>query len=102
MTAFRILDSASHRLDQIYIYTRDRWGKEQADKYIHGLFDRFQAITDRRVAWRPIAAEFAVDGYVCRYERHYVYWKVLTSDDVGIVTVLHERMHKIDRIRDDL
>ena len=52
--------------------------------------------------WRPIPAEFGVEGYVCRYEHHYIYWKILTDGNVGIVTVLRERMHQIERIQDDL
>ena len=101
MRAFRILDNASYRLDRIYLYTRENWGIDQADKYIRGLFDRFDAIVERRIAWRPIAAEFGVDGYVCRYERHYIHWKVLADGDIGIVTVLHERMHQIAHFQND-
>jgi plasmid stabilization system protein ParE len=36
-----------------------------------------------------------------RYERHFVYWRRLSNGDIGIVTVLHERMHQIGRFRDD-
>ena len=46
-------------------------------------------------------AEFGVDGCVFRYEKDYVYWKRLDNGDVGIVTVLHERMHQIDRFWED-
>ncbi len=50
---------------------------------------------------RPIPAEFGVDGFFFRYEKHFVYWKYLTSGDVGIVTILHERMHQIERFQND-
>ena len=101
MTSFRVQDGAGHRLDQIYAYTRDVWGEAQAERYIRGLFERFEAIASRRLAWRPIPAEFGVDGYVCRYEKHFIYWKLLSDGDVGIVTVLRERMHQLDRLRED-
>jgi plasmid stabilization system protein ParE len=39
---------------------------------------------------------------VFRYERHLVYWRRLSNGDIGIVTVLHERMHQIGRLREDL
>ena len=29
------------------------------------------------------------------------YWRRLSNGDVGIVMILHERMHQIDRLRDD-
>ena len=50
---------------------------------------------------RPTPAAFEGDGYHFRYERHYVYRKTLSNGDIGIVTVLHERMHQMDRFRDD-
>ena len=39
---------------------------------------------------------------MCRYEHHFIYWRVLTDGAVGIVTILHERMHQIDRLKDDM
>ena len=44
MAAIRIQEGTSHRLDDIYRYTRDRWGDDQAEKYITGLFDAFDKI----------------------------------------------------------
>ncbi len=102
MNVFRVEDGAGHRLDEIYCYTRDLWGEAQAERYIRGLFERFQAIADRNILWRSIPAEFGVEGYVCRYEKHFIYWKLLEDGVVGIVTVLHERMHQIERFRQDV
>ena len=64
---FRVQHAAGERLDDIYSYTRQRWGEAQADRYIRGLFEQFQAIADRQVPWRAIPAEFGVDGYLRRY-----------------------------------
>jgi toxin ParE1/3/4 len=101
VSSFRVQDGAGRRLDQIYAYTRETWGEVQAERYIRGLFERFEAIASRRFAWRAIPAEFGVDGYVCRYEKHFIYWKLLANGDIGVVTVLHERMHQIERFRED-
>ena len=101
MVPVRVQEVASHRLDEIYRYTRDRWGVEQADRYITGLFEAFGKIETREVVSRPVPAEFGVEGYVFRYERHLVYWRKLSNGDIGIVTILHERMHQIDRFRED-
>jgi toxin ParE1/3/4 len=100
MSAYRVLDTASDQIDQIYRYTLDNWGEAQANLYIHGLFDRFEAIAARRFPWRPIPAEFGIDGHVCRYEKHLIYWKLLADGAIGIVAVLHERMHQIERFQD--
>ncbi|QIR86872.1 type II toxin-antitoxin system RelE/ParE family toxin [Paracoccus sp. AK26] len=101
MATIRIQEAASLRLDDIYRYTRERWGEAQADRYIIGLFEAFDEIEAHGVASRPIPAEFGVNGFFFRYEHHFVYWRRLSNGDIGIVTVLHERMHQIGRFAED-
>lgn len=101
MANYRVQRSAGRRIDDIYIYTRDTWGEDQAEAYIRGVFARFEEIAERRVAWRDVPREFGVDGFYCRNEHHYIYWRILPDGAVGIVTILHERMHQINRFRED-
>lgn len=101
MSGYRVQSGAAARIDAIYRNSVEIWGENQAERYIRGLFDRFEAIAARRFPWRRLPAEFGVDGYVCRYGRHLIYWKLLGDGSVGIVTVLHDRMHQIERFRDD-
>jgi plasmid stabilization system protein ParE len=101
MPAVKVQAAASHRLDDIYRTTRERWGDEQAERYITGMFAAFEKITSHGVASRPVPAAFGIDGFVFRYEQHFVYWRTLSNGDIGIVTILHERMHQIDRFKDD-
>ena len=100
MAVVRVQEAASLQLDEIYRYTRDRWGVEQAKSYVTGLFAAFERIETRGVASKPVPAEFGVDGFVFRYGRHFVYWRRLSNGDIGIVAVLHERMHQMDRFRE--
>ena len=102
MTSIRVQEAAALRIDEIYRYSLERWGETHADTYIAGLFEAFEGIATGSTVSRPIPAEFGVDGYVFRYERHFVYWKRLTDGDIGIVAVLHERMHQIGRLRKEL
>lgn len=101
MTDFFVQEAASYRIDEIYRYSLANWGKERADSYIEGLFDAFGKIVTREILSRPRLAEFGVDGFFFRYEKHFVYWKYLTNGQVGIVTILHKRMHQIFRFKDD-
>lgn len=99
--AIRVQEAASLRLDDIYRYTCDRWGEVQADRYITGMFEAFERIEAHGVASKPIPAEFGVEGFFFRYEHHFVYWRRLSDGDIGIVAILHERMHQIDRFKED-
>jgi len=98
---YLVQTAASHRIDEIYRYTLSRWGQPQAESYIRGLFDTFEKIGNHTTVSSPVPAAFEVEGLFYRYQKHIVYWKYLESGTVGIVTVLHERMHQIDRFRDD-
>ncbi len=97
MAQVRGQEAASHRLDEIHRYTRARWGVEQADRYINGLFDAFGRIESRQT----IPAAIGVSGYFFRHERHSIYWRWLGSGDMGIVTILHAGMQRIDHFRED-
>ena len=101
MARFLLQEAASHRIDEIYRYTRERWGEEKAESYITGLFEAFEKVETHKVLSRPVPAEFGVEGFFFRYEKHFVYWKHLGNGDIGIVTILHERMHQIERFKDD-
>lgn len=102
MPKFLVLKSAAARLKDIFVYTQRHWGDKQAHHYINGIFDRFEQIANREVLWRPISAEFEVNGFYTVYDKHYIYWKELSSGQVGIVTILHERMHQMDRFKEDV
>jgi len=97
----RVQKAVSFRIDEIYRYTSERWGTARADAYITGLFKAFEKISSHEVMSRPVPAEFELEGFFFCYEKHFVYWKTLGNGDIGIVTVLHERMHQIDRFRED-
>ena len=101
MTAFRVSAAAGRRLDEIFTYTRETWGQDQAETYIRSLFACFERIARRDLVWRVVPAEFGIEGFYTRCEHHYVYWHVLSDGAVGIVTVLHERMHRIPHFRED-
>jgi toxin ParE1/3/4 len=50
MAHYRVQQAAGRRIDDIYIYTRDTWGQDKAEKYIRGLFACFEDIAARRIA----------------------------------------------------
>ena len=101
MSDYIVSKNATLRLGDNYQYSLSKWGESQAEQYIKGLFQHFEDITLGKVWLRPIPAEFEVHGMVSRYEKHFVYSKVLNTKKVGIVTMLHEKMHQIERFSDD-
>lgn len=99
MSGYRLGAHADQQLDHIYEYTATEWGEDQAARYVELLFQYFSDVSARRVAWRTVPAEFAVEGYFGKCEHHFIYWKLLDTGEVGFVAILHERMHQIEQIR---
>ncbi len=99
--AIQIEEAASLRLDEFYRYTRDRCSEGQAQTNITGSFAAFEQIETRGVVSRPVPAEFGVERFFFRYQRHFMYSRRLSNGDIGIVTVLHERLHQTARPKDD-
>lgn len=99
--AVRIQEAASLRLDEVYRYTRDPWGEDQADRYVVNLFAAFDKIVSHGVSSGPVPAEFGVEGYYFRQAHHFTYWRRLPTGEIGIMTIPHERMHQVDRFRED-
>ena len=100
MIVYFLGPAANRALDEIYEYTAVNWGEDQADAYISGLFGFFDDIVSQNATWRAVPAEFGVTGYFGKYGHHFIYWKAMRSGDIGIVAILHERMHQLDRIRE--
>lgn len=102
MVRIRVSRTASFRLDEIWHYIRNTSGEPQAERYIHALFESFEKIETRGVLSRPIPAAFRVEGFFFRCQKHVIYWKLLSTGEIGIVTILHERMHQQKRLLEDV
>ena len=98
MTSYLLSNEAKAALVDIYVYTEQTWGAVQADKYLDGLYDTFERIVRKEVLWRPIPAEFQVEGSFTRYEKHIIYWKRF-ENQIGIAAILHVSMLQGDRLK---
>jgi toxin ParE1/3/4 len=87
--------AAQADLEQIWDYTHDRWGVDQAEEYLHELqhaIDRVaanprigRACDEIRPGYRKLAAG-----------SHTLFYRVTADDVIDVVRVLHQRMD-IDR-----
>ena len=99
MSRYLLEAGANQALDDIYAYTDETWGAAQAKRYLTGLFARLEDISERLVPWRAVPEEFGVQAWFCRYEHHVIYWKELSDGQIGIMAILHERMHQAAQLR---
>lgn len=93
--------AAKNRLLEIWDYTERIWGEAQADKYIRGLVDAIYETADARHQWRPALDELLPGVYFIRYERHFIFFRALSPDAIGVINVLHDSMNIPMRLRED-
>lgn len=90
MAEFRLSSAAENDLESIWIYTAQRWGIAQAQRYTDFLADVFE-----RLALSPQTAtscDHIRPGYRrARAQQHMVYFRE-TGSGIAIIRVLHHRM----------
>jgi len=96
----RIHPSARRRLVEIWGYTEETWGAEQADRYVEGLFTELDLIAQKRRRWRPVKEDGLEGVFFAKYRHHFIFFRDLGSE-LGVVTVLHESMDLPNRLRED-
>jgi toxin ParE1/3/4 len=77
-------------LDQIWDYTAERWGFEQAESYIRRLWEDIKAVATRPAIGRA-CPEVRAGYYKYRSGSHFLFYRSV-DNGVDIVRILHERM----------
>ncbi len=90
MARFRVSNRAIEDLRAIGRYTQERWGEEQRRKYLDGLDDAFQSLSEfPRMA--PEREDFDPPIRIHHHEKHLIIYSV-EEDRVLIVRILHQSM----------
>jgi len=108
MAGYLFYPPADAAQDRIWQDTVETWGEAQAIRYIQGLHAHLQRLSETPALWRKLPGKLAVpadlklDAYLSRYERHYVFFRKLSGDRIGILSLLHDRMDVPARLAEDL
>ena len=94
MKRFLLTPAAKRQLFEIEAYTAAQWGDDQAERYVRGMFEHAQAVTEGRAAVRNLDRSLQLKGFRSHYERHNLYWRRLSEDEVELVAILHQRMEQ--------
>ncbi len=97
----RIFAPAESRLLDIWDYTLERWGQEQADLYLRDLIKHIHSLSQERPHWRHLADPDLPGIWFIRHRHHYIFFRELSPGLIGVITVLHEKMNLPARIRQD-
>ena len=92
--SFFLRQIAETDLADIWLYTLQSWGKEQADQYIEAIISRFGWLADHPQLGKPRAD--IKPGYFCFPEgQHLIFYRQHDSG-IEILAVVHQRMDYLE------
>lgn len=89
MPIYHLSPLAEKDLEDIWIYTAERWSVSQADSYIEDIIQAFENLAEgkrqgRPTDIRPGYLKYPVGAHVVFYKHH--------ADHLDIIRILHGRM----------
>lgn len=94
--------------DEIYQWTLKNWGQPQAEAYVRGLHQHLDQLAETPGLWRPLAKRLTIrfdtahEIYVSRYRRHYVFFRILSDNRLGVLRLLDVRRNLPRKLQRDL
>ncbi len=89
---YRISEQAINDLNDIWIYTLNKWSKEQADRYYDLIIDEIEFISDNFLTGKSV--EQTRKNYrMTRIKSHLIFYRKVENNIVDVVRILHQRMN---------
>lgn len=99
MKNFELTFAAEQDLKDIWLYTYETWGFDQAEKYYDQIISCCEAIGNGMAHSKTVEGlDYDIHVYKC--ERHYIFF--LPHESLIILAILHERMDFLQRLTKSL
>jgi toxin ParE1/3/4 len=87
-----ISSKALSDLEEIWIYTRKKWSKDQADRYYSLLIDEFEFLKTNYNIGK--SAEYICPGYKVSFVKsHIIFYKIVDDQKLEIIRILHQSVN---------
>lgn len=98
MSKFKFSNEAVKDLEEIWVYTKQIWSIEQADRYYDLIIDEVEFISKNPNLGRDI--NYVKEGYrSTKVKSHVIFYKLDESGGILIVRILHQRMDVETRMK---
>ncbi|NCP52395.1 MAG: type II toxin-antitoxin system RelE/ParE family toxin [Flavobacteriales bacterium] len=88
---YRISKQAIEDLNDIWVYTFNKWSKEQADRYYNLIIEEIEFIADHYLIGKS-AEQTRKDYRVSKIKSHLIFYRKVENEMVEIVRILHQKM----------
>jgi toxin ParE1/3/4 len=99
---YKIYKTAREQIIKIWRYTEEKWGEKQANKYIRELYESLREKSLEPQLWRIVNYKNITGVFYYKYKKHFVFFRKLSNDSVGVINILHERVSIPERLLEDL
>ena len=99
MTKYHFTNKAVEDLSNIWDYTFDVWSEKQADLYYEMIINICQKLAENPNLGKKYE-EITVNLCGYRVNKHIIFYRIISTDNIEIVRILHERMDLKNRIRE--
>ena len=95
---YRISKQAIKDLNDIWIYTFNKWSKEQADRYYDLIIGEIEFVADNYLIGKSV--EQTRKNYrVTKIKSHLIFYRKAENEIVEVVRILHQRMDIKKRLK---
>ncbi|MBO4692508.1 MAG: type II toxin-antitoxin system RelE/ParE family toxin [Bacteroidales bacterium] len=92
MADYILSQRAKGDLRNIWIYTKETWSVEQANKYYRSILLDIDQITEKPTI-SGVSYDYVRSGVRgVRSGKHIIFYRILSSNKIRVVRILHERM----------
>ncbi|MBK8806545.1 MAG: type II toxin-antitoxin system RelE/ParE family toxin [Bacteroidales bacterium] len=97
---YRISDKAIFDIEKIWLYTLNKWSREQADRYHNLIVDEIKFIVGNFELCKKM--DHVRAGYrMSKVKSHLIFFKKTEDDIIEIIRILHQNMDIENRLKND-
>ncbi len=97
---YRISEKAIADLEKIWLYTLNKWSREQADRYHNLIIDEIDFIVDSFDLCRRV--DYIRAGYkISKVKSHLIFFKRTDDNIIEIIRILHQNMDIENRLTEN-
>ena len=89
---YKISQVASQDLENIWLYTIEKWSIEQADRYFNLIMDEIEYLAENPKSGKDFS-NVRKEYFRSQIKSHFIFYKINRKNDlIEIIRILHQRM----------
>jgi toxin ParE1/3/4 len=99
MAKYHLTNKAVEGLSNIWNYTYENWGEEQADKYYTVLLNFCETLAGQPSTGKKYD-EVITGIWGCKVNQHIIFYTAIAAKEIEVIRILHSQMDLKTRLLD--